>query len=107
MALDTLASKEDRGLPSTEAAARLQKHGPDVLQRSRGPSLLSLVWRQINNPIVGDNPVTRSRRRRGWSHTPGASGVASARVRGERAGRDEATATQPGRISQEEKEDGL
>ena len=52
VALATLASELDGGLSSTEAAARLQRHGANVLRRNQGPSLLSLVWRQINNPIV-------------------------------------------------------
>lgn len=51
-AIAELASRADHGLAASEAAARLQKHGPNVLKRARGPSLLALVCRQINNPIV-------------------------------------------------------
>ena len=46
-----LGSSEE-GLSVAEAEARLSRHGPNRIERSRGESPLSLLWRQINNPIV-------------------------------------------------------
>ena len=51
-ALEALGSDQERGLSRQEASARLSVHGRNVLERKRGPTVLSLVLRQINNPIV-------------------------------------------------------
>ena len=51
-ALASLASHAERGLTASEARTRLARHGPNVLQRNQGPSVLTLLWRQINSPIV-------------------------------------------------------
>ena len=40
------------GLSSAEAAARLAHRGANVLPRARGDTLLDLVWRQINSPLI-------------------------------------------------------
>jgi P-type Mg2+ transporter len=40
------------GLTSEEAEARLREHGPNVLAKDRRPSLLSLSWRAVRNPLV-------------------------------------------------------
>jgi len=47
--LATLASGE-QGL--AEAEDRLRRYGPNRIERSRGESALSLLWRQVNHPIV-------------------------------------------------------
>lgn len=51
-ALATLESSDDAGLSDKEAAHRLAEHGANVLQRTQGPSVAVLLWRQINSPIV-------------------------------------------------------
>ncbi|QRK07070.1 HAD-IC family P-type ATPase [Archangium violaceum] len=40
------------GLSDAEARVRLERHGPNVLQRVSGESPLTLLWRQINNPLI-------------------------------------------------------
>ncbi|QRN93439.1 HAD-IC family P-type ATPase [Archangium violaceum] len=40
------------GLSEHEARARLERHGPNVLQRVSGESPLKLLWRQVNNPLI-------------------------------------------------------
>ncbi|MFL5358689.1 cation-translocating P-type ATPase [Archangium sp.] len=40
------------GLSDTEARARLERHGPNVLQRVAGEGPLTLLWRQVNNPLI-------------------------------------------------------
>ncbi|NUP06376.1 MAG: HAD-IC family P-type ATPase [Polyangiaceae bacterium] len=50
-ALDLLTSSE-AGLSSDEAATRLEQFGPNVLERAKGVSPLTLLWRQLNSPIV-------------------------------------------------------
>jgi magnesium-transporting ATPase (P-type) len=49
--LSTLGSSTD-GLSSADAAARLAKHGPNVLPKAQGDTALDLLWRQINNPLI-------------------------------------------------------
>ena len=51
-ALTALASNEDVGLSGVEAQARLVRYGHNLLQTRRGPGFLSLLGRQVNNPIV-------------------------------------------------------
>jgi len=40
------------GLPSEEAARRLDADGPNVIPRGRRDTPLDLLWRQINNPLI-------------------------------------------------------
>ncbi|MBS3957570.1 MAG: HAD-IC family P-type ATPase [Clostridiales bacterium] len=40
------------GLTSTEAAERLAEHGRNLIPRGKGDSVLDLLWRQINNPLI-------------------------------------------------------
>lgn len=49
--LDALESDRD-GLSSAEAAARLARHGLNVLPRAKRETPLGLLWRQINNPLI-------------------------------------------------------
>ena len=51
-ALATLASSEEQGLSATDAGERLGRHGPNVLKHRPGASVVRLLWRQINSPIV-------------------------------------------------------
>jgi Ca2+-transporting ATPase len=51
-ALELLASHEERGLATSEARARLSRHGPNVIERKGGPGVLTLMARQVKNPIV-------------------------------------------------------
>lgn len=46
-----LASSE-AGLSQEEAQARLQIHGPNQIKRKPKDSVLQLLWRQINNPLI-------------------------------------------------------
>ncbi|HYO68927.1 MAG TPA: HAD-IC family P-type ATPase, partial [Archangium sp.] len=50
--LATLESSTDDGLSGSEVRARLERHGPNVLQRVSGESPLKLLWRQVNNPLI-------------------------------------------------------
>ncbi|OJT22528.1 cation transporter [Archangium sp. Cb G35] len=50
--LGTLQSSPDDGLSGSEARARFERHGPNVLQRVSGDSPLQLLWRQVNNPLI-------------------------------------------------------
>jgi Ca2+-transporting ATPase len=49
--LAAAASSRD-GLASAEAARRLRQHGPNVLPRGKRDGALTLLWRQINNPLI-------------------------------------------------------
>lgn len=40
------------GLPSEEAARRLDEIGPNELPRASGPGIGALLWRQINDPLI-------------------------------------------------------
>ncbi len=40
------------GLSSEQARQRLAEHGPNVIQRVRGDSPLTILWRQIDNPLI-------------------------------------------------------
>jgi hypothetical protein len=40
------------GLSSADAAARVARHGANVLPRARGDSALDLLWRQIDSPLI-------------------------------------------------------
>ena len=48
----SLLESAERGLSEAEAEARLGRHGPNRIERARGESPLTLLWRQINNPLV-------------------------------------------------------
>ncbi len=43
----------ETGLSSAEAAKRFQKYGANRLQRKRRDGPLIILWRQINNPLIG------------------------------------------------------
>ncbi|MBK9121348.1 MAG: HAD-IC family P-type ATPase [Phycisphaerales bacterium] len=49
--LAALDANED-GLTVAEAGARLSRHGPNVLPRAKPDGPLTLLWRQINNPLI-------------------------------------------------------
>ncbi len=40
------------GLTSEDAAARLAKYGPNAIPRGKGETVLDLIWRQIDNPLI-------------------------------------------------------
>ena len=46
------AGSSEQGLSEAEAARRLESAGPNVIERGRGPGVLRLLWRQVNNPII-------------------------------------------------------
>jgi len=41
-----------QGLSTSEAQARLERYGPNLLARSKGDTVWTLLWRQINNPLI-------------------------------------------------------
>ncbi len=43
---------QEQGLTSEEASQRLQQHGPNEIKRKPKDSLIQLLWRQINNPLI-------------------------------------------------------
>ena len=45
-------SSSDEGLTSAEARQRLSQYGPNEISRARGDSPLTIMWRQINNPLI-------------------------------------------------------
>ena len=47
----SVGSDQD-GLASDEAQQRLEQHGPNLLPRAKGEGALTLLWRQINNPLI-------------------------------------------------------
>jgi magnesium-transporting ATPase (P-type) len=49
--VQALQSHRD-GLTSDEAQRRLAEHGPNVLPRAKRDGPLTLLWRQINNPLI-------------------------------------------------------
>lgn len=49
--LDVLGASPE-GLTLNEAAARLERFGPNVLQQAERESPLTLIWRQINSPLI-------------------------------------------------------
>jgi magnesium-transporting ATPase (P-type) len=51
LVLARLASSPS-GLPSAEAAARLSRHGPNVLPRASRKGPLALIWSQIKSPLI-------------------------------------------------------
>ena len=50
-ALAALQSRE-QGLSSAEASERLKRVGPNQIPRARRDGPLTLIWRQINNPLI-------------------------------------------------------
>src|SRR5690606_24334094 len=40
------------GLTASDAGQRLQRHGPNVLPQGKRDGALTLLWRQINNPLI-------------------------------------------------------
>ncbi len=49
--LHALDARQD-GLAGTEAARRLQEHGPNVIPRGRTDTPLEIFWGQVNNPLL-------------------------------------------------------
>ncbi|MGA8393143.1 MAG: HAD-IC family P-type ATPase, partial [Burkholderiaceae bacterium] len=49
--LSALSATRD-GLTTDEAQKRLAQHGANVLDKKAGASVLELIWRQINNPLI-------------------------------------------------------
>ncbi|MDD2468325.1 MAG: cation-transporting P-type ATPase, partial [Desulfobulbus sp.] len=43
---------QQQGLSSEEARERLLQHGANAIKRKPKDSLLQLLWRQINNPLI-------------------------------------------------------
>lgn len=41
-----------QGLSASEAQARLERYGPNLLARRQGDTVWTLLWRQINNPLI-------------------------------------------------------
>lgn len=56
MAVDAVAAKLEtdvaKGLTAAEAAARLEKYGPNKLTEAKKATLLERIWRQVNNVLV-------------------------------------------------------
>ena len=50
-ALSRLRSRVE-GLSSGEVSARLAEHGPNVIERAIRDGTLTLLWRQINSPLI-------------------------------------------------------
>jgi P-type Mg2+ transporter len=48
----TYLKTRPEGLTTEEAEARLREHGQNVLAKDRRPSLLSLFWRAVRDPLV-------------------------------------------------------
>ncbi|EPX57284.1 Ca ion P-type ATPase [Cystobacter fuscus DSM 2262] len=42
----------EAGLTHEQARERLARHGPNVLKRERGDGVLTLLWRQVNSPLI-------------------------------------------------------
>jgi magnesium-transporting ATPase (P-type) len=53
-ASDVLLALEtsEQGLSGREATQRLAVHGPNVLERIQGDGPLTILWRQVNNPLI-------------------------------------------------------
>jgi magnesium-transporting ATPase (P-type) len=49
--IDSVGSSE-KGLTSEEAKSRFQKYGPNQIKRKHKDSTLTVLWRQINNPLI-------------------------------------------------------
>jgi magnesium-transporting ATPase (P-type) len=43
---------DDDGLTAEQASRRLEEHGPNRLQETRGPSAVTLLVRQVENPLI-------------------------------------------------------
>ena len=50
--LGELDTASEDGLGTAEAGERLEKFGPNVLEKSSGDGVLQLLWRQINDPLI-------------------------------------------------------
>ena len=46
-----MESDATRGLPSTEAAARLSRYGPNQIAREKPPSVLRVALAQLRDPM--------------------------------------------------------
>ncbi len=49
--LETLDAAPE-GLSPSQARARLEQHGPNLLPRPQGDTVWTLLWRQINSPLI-------------------------------------------------------
>ena len=47
-----LATNLDTGLSTNDARIRLARYGPNVLPKSKGDTAWTLLWRQINSPLI-------------------------------------------------------
>lgn len=47
-----LSTHIDTGLTAAEADRRLAEYGPNLLPKSKGDTPLTLLWRQINSPLI-------------------------------------------------------
>lgn len=50
--LTELESNEQRGLSHATAKRQLQRYGPNTFQKRKPPSLLKMLWDQINNILI-------------------------------------------------------
>jgi magnesium-transporting ATPase (P-type) len=50
-AAEEIGSSKD-GLTAEEARKRIQQYGPNQIQKRKKDSVLKLMWRQINNPLI-------------------------------------------------------
>ena len=48
----TALESQQHGVSAEEAAARLQRFGANTIKRKPKDSLLQVLWRQINNPLI-------------------------------------------------------
>jgi potassium/sodium efflux P-type ATPase len=50
--IDTLRTSIDTGLSTDEANVRLARYGPNLLPKAHGDTAWTLLWRQINSPLI-------------------------------------------------------
>jgi potassium/sodium efflux P-type ATPase len=50
--IGNLRTNLDTGLSTDEASARLARYGPNVLPKAKGDTAWTLLWRQINSPLI-------------------------------------------------------
>ncbi|MCA1759810.1 MAG: HAD-IC family P-type ATPase, partial [Bacteroidales bacterium] len=48
----TSVGSSEKGLTSEEAKKRFQQYGPNQIKRKRKDGPLTVLWRQINNPLI-------------------------------------------------------
>ncbi len=47
-----LVESSEKGIPSGEAKKRFQQHGPNQIKRKKKEGWFTVLWRQINNPLI-------------------------------------------------------